>query len=149
MVLWCFFHVCFVQVTILKLVWHSRHTGAHRCAYFPTDISSVIQEGEITVESARTEARHRVGSTIRCHFDETNMDITTVHHCNVPDGTLYRSVTIRYCAPTVWCCTYCTIMYLPYRTELKGKSVFTLSYNCTFQDMCVHCRRHVGKNATF
>jgi len=37
-------------VTILKLVWCSRRADAPRCAHFPTDICSVIQEGEITVE---------------------------------------------------------------------------------------------------
>ena len=76
----CFVHVCFVQVTILKLVWRSRRADAHWCVHFPTDICSVIQEGEITVEkNARTEARQREGSATGCHFDETNMDITTVH----------------------------------------------------------------------
>ena len=44
-VLWCFVHVCFVQVTILKLVWRSRRADAPRWAHFPTDICSVIQEG--------------------------------------------------------------------------------------------------------
>ena len=48
-VLWCFVHVCFAQVTILKLVWRSRLADAPRCAHFPTDICAVIQEGEITV----------------------------------------------------------------------------------------------------
>ena len=65
-VLWCFVHVCFVHVTNLKLVWRSRHADAPRCTHFPTDICSVIQEGEI--------------SATRCHLDETSMDITTVHH---------------------------------------------------------------------
>ena len=46
----CCIHVCFVQVTIWKLVWRSRRADAPRCALFPTDICSVIQEGEITVE---------------------------------------------------------------------------------------------------
>ena len=49
-VLWCFVHVCFVQMTILKRVLRSRRADAHRCAHFPTDILSVIQGGEITVE---------------------------------------------------------------------------------------------------
>ena len=49
-VLRCFVHVCFVQVTILKLVWCSRHADVPQCAHFPTDICSVIQEGEITEE---------------------------------------------------------------------------------------------------
>jgi len=40
----------FVQVTILKLVWRSRRADAPRCAHFSTDICSVIQEGEMTVE---------------------------------------------------------------------------------------------------
>ena len=34
-------------MTILKLVWRS---DAPWCAHFPTDICSVIKEGEITVE---------------------------------------------------------------------------------------------------
>ena len=46
----CFVHVCFVQVTSLKIVWRSRGAGAPRCAHFPTDICSVIQEGVLTVE---------------------------------------------------------------------------------------------------
>ena len=37
-------------MTILKLVWRSRHVDAPRCAHFPTDICSLIQEGVITVE---------------------------------------------------------------------------------------------------
>ena len=45
-----FVHVCFVQVTILKLVWRSRVADTPRCATFPTDICSVIQEGVLTVE---------------------------------------------------------------------------------------------------
>ena len=45
-VLWCFVHVCFVQVTILKLVWPSQCADMPRCMHFPTDICSVIQEGE-------------------------------------------------------------------------------------------------------
>ena len=50
-----------------------------RCEHFPTDICSVIQEGEITVEKSAT----------RCHLDETNMDITTVHRICAPRvGTL-------------------------------------------------------------
>ena len=44
-VLWCFVHVCFVQETIFNIVWCSRCADAPRCAYFPTDIFSVIQEG--------------------------------------------------------------------------------------------------------
>ena len=75
-------HVCFVQVTILKLVGCSRGADAPRCAHFPSDICSVIQEGEITVEKCCTEVRQRIRSATRCHLDETNMDITTVH----PDG---------------------------------------------------------------
>ena len=43
-------YVCFVQVTILKLVWRSRRADTPQCAHFPTDICSVIQEGEITEE---------------------------------------------------------------------------------------------------
>jgi len=55
---------CFVQVTILKLVWSSRGSDAPRCTHFPTDICSVIQEGEITVE----KCAHR-GASARweCH----------------------------------------------------------------------------------
>jgi len=49
-VLWCFVLVCFVKVTILKPVWRSRCADAPRCAHFPSDICSVIQEDEITVE---------------------------------------------------------------------------------------------------
>ena len=49
-VLWCFVHVCFVQVTILNIVWRSRLDDAPRCAHFSTDICCVIQEGVITVE---------------------------------------------------------------------------------------------------
>ena len=49
-VLWCFVRVCFVQVTILRLVLRSQCADLPRCAHFPTDICSVIQEGEITVE---------------------------------------------------------------------------------------------------
>ena len=60
----CFVHVCFVQVTILKPVWSSQHADAPRCAHFPTDICSVIQEGDITVE----KGTHR-GASVRqeCH----------------------------------------------------------------------------------
>ena len=50
MVSWRFVHVCFVQVTILKLVGAPdalMRLGEHM--HFPTDICSVIQEGEITV----------------------------------------------------------------------------------------------------
>ena len=61
MVLWCFVHVCFVQVTILKLVWCSRCAGAPRCAPFPTDICSVIPEGVLTVE----KCAHRSASARR------------------------------------------------------------------------------------
>ena len=43
-------HVCFVQVKILKLVWRSGRPDAPQCVHFPTDICSVIQEGEIKVE---------------------------------------------------------------------------------------------------
>ena len=43
----CFF---VVQVTILKLGWRSRRANVPRCVHFPTDICSVIQEGEIAVE---------------------------------------------------------------------------------------------------
>ena len=68
-VLWCFVHVCFVQVTILELVWRSRCANPPRCANFSTDICSVIQEGEITVE----KCAHRGASAGREH-------ITTVHH---------------------------------------------------------------------
>jgi len=46
-VLWCFVHICFVQVTILKLVRRSRRADAPRCAHFPIDICSVIQEGKV------------------------------------------------------------------------------------------------------
>ena len=49
-VLQSFVHVCFVQVTFLNLVWRSRRANAPQCVHFPTDIRSVIQEGEITVE---------------------------------------------------------------------------------------------------
>jgi len=78
-VLWCFVHVCFVQVTIFKLVWRSCRADAPRGAHFPTGICSVIQEVEITVEKCANEACQRVGSATLCHLDETNMDITTVH----------------------------------------------------------------------
>ena len=33
-VLWCFVHVCFVQVTILKLVWRSRRASAQALSYW-------------------------------------------------------------------------------------------------------------------
>ena len=63
-VLWCFVHVCFLQVTILKLVWRSFRADAPRCTHLPTDICFVIQKGEIIVEkcahrgaSARRERR--------------------------------------------------------------------------------------------
>ena len=56
----CFVHVCFVQVTILKLVWGSWRADAPRCTHFPSDICSVIQEGEITVE----KCTHR-GASVR------------------------------------------------------------------------------------
>ena len=49
-VLGCFVHVCFVQVTILNIVWRSRHADAPRCAHFSSDICCVIQEGVITEE---------------------------------------------------------------------------------------------------
>ena len=58
-VLWCFVHVCFVQVTILKLVWSSRRVDAPGCAHFPTDICSLIQEGVISVEKCASAHRER------------------------------------------------------------------------------------------
>ena len=64
MVLGCFVHVCFVQVTILNIVWR---LDAPRCAHFSTDICCVLQEGVITVEKCA-----------HCHLDETNMEIITV-----------------------------------------------------------------------
>ena len=64
-VLWYFVHVCFVQVTILKLVQVTilklvgapdalTRLGEHM--HFPTDICSVIQEGEKTVEKCAHRA---------------------------------------------------------------------------------------------
>jgi len=78
--LWCFAHVCSVPVTILKLVWCSRRADEPWCTHFPSDICSVIQEGEITVEkcthpgASACRERHTLSL-----MDETNMDITTVH----------------------------------------------------------------------
>jgi len=65
-VLWCFLHVCLVQVTILKLVWRSRRSDVPRCAHFPTDICSLIKEGEITLEKCthRGASAHRERHTL-------------------------------------------------------------------------------------
>ena len=49
-VLWCFIHVCFVQVTILNIVWCFRRTDAPRCTHFSTDTCWVIQEGVKSIE---------------------------------------------------------------------------------------------------
>ena len=46
----CFVHVFFVQVTILNIVWRSRHADVFQCAHFSTDICSVIQEGVKSIE---------------------------------------------------------------------------------------------------
>ena len=60
----CFVHICLVQVTILKLVWRSQRADPPRCApHFPTDICSVIQEGEIFVE----KCVHRGASACQEH----------------------------------------------------------------------------------
>ena len=51
----CFVHVCFVQVTILDIVWRSRRAEAFRCVHFSSDIYCEIQEG---VKSMEKCARH-------------------------------------------------------------------------------------------
>ena len=49
------------------------------CPHFPTDICSMIQEGEVTVEKCAHQDVQRIESATRCHLNKTNMDITTVH----------------------------------------------------------------------
>ena len=48
----CFVHVCFVQVTIVNIVWPFRRADAPWNAHFySSDICCVIQEGLLTVEN--------------------------------------------------------------------------------------------------
>ena len=83
-VLWCFVHICFVQVTILNIVWSSGHADVPPWAHFSTDNCFVIQEGVITVEkrTPRGTSAH-VGSATHCHLDKTNMDKTSQHRDSV------------------------------------------------------------------
>jgi len=50
MVHWWIIHVCFVQVTILNIVWRSRRADVPPCAHFSNNISWVIQEGVKWIE---------------------------------------------------------------------------------------------------
>ena len=88
MVLWCFVHACFVQVTILKLVWGSRRADAPRCAHFSTDICSVIQEIEVTVEkcvhrgTSRCKERHTLSLGRNKHGHNNSAPLK---HAGTPD----------------------------------------------------------------
>ena len=87
-VLCCVVHVCFVQVTLLSIVWRSRHADAPRCVQFSIDICCAIQEGVITVP-IKESAPRRVRSATRCHLDKTNMDKTS-QHLQIRDKFVYR-----------------------------------------------------------
>ena len=50
MVHWWIINVCFVQVTILNIIWRSRCADVPWCAHFPNYISWVIQEGVKWIE---------------------------------------------------------------------------------------------------
>jgi len=52
----------FVQVTVLTVVWRSRRADAPRCAHFPSDICSVIQEGACD-NSRKARASRRVSAS--------------------------------------------------------------------------------------
>ena len=77
-VLWCFVNVCFVQVTILKLVWCSQRASVRALSYWYLFCDP--RRWANSKKMRRTEARQRVRSATPCHLDETNMDLTTVHH---------------------------------------------------------------------
>jgi len=82
---------CFVQVTILNVVWCSQRTDAPWCAHFSTDICCVIQEGVITVE----KCAHRGASALREHHTLSlgqNMDKTSQHPYGQKDMYNIQSV---------------------------------------------------------
>ena len=77
LVLGCFVHVCFVQVTILNIVWRSQCSDAARCAHFSIDI--FLCDPRRCDNSSKVRALRNVGSATHCHLYKTDMDKTSQH----------------------------------------------------------------------
>ena len=82
-VLWCFIHVCFVQVTFL---WHSRHADAPYCTHF----STVITPSWITQQILVEKCAHRhvsvpglPNNVQNCHLDKKHGKNITTPSCAV------------------------------------------------------------------
>ena len=71
-------------MTILKLDWGSQRVDVPGCVHFPTDICSVLQEGEITVE----KCAHRGTSACREHHRLSFGQNKHGHNNSAPPKTL-------------------------------------------------------------
>ena len=119
-VLWCFVHVCFVQVKILKLVWCSRRADAPRCAHFSTVISPSRITEQMTVGKCahRGTSAHRERQTSFKIFTWTKQTWTKHHNTSI---TVYDYVL--YCM-LLW--NFCQLVFLCRRGKIPYNWTTTL-----------------------